>query len=194
MSFPIARRVYAQMYGPTVGDRVRLADTELFIEIERDFTVYGDEVKFGGGKVLRDGMGQAPHIGAAQAPDVLITNALIVDHWGIVKADIGLKDGIIVAIGKAGNPALMAGVHPQLIVGASTEVIAGEGLIVTPGGIDTHIHFICPQQIPEALSAGITTLLGGGTGPATGTKATTCTPGPWNLYPCYKRPTNTPLT
>jgi urease subunit alpha len=182
MSFPIARRVYAQMYGPTVGDRVRLADTELFIEVERDFTVYGDEVKFGGGKVLRDGMGQAPHVGAAQAPDVLITNALIVDHWGIVKADIGIKDGIIVAIGKAGNPALMAGVHPQLIVGASTEVIAGEGLIVTPGGIDSHIHFICPQQIPEALSAGITTLIGGGTGPATGTKATTCTPGPWNLY------------
>ena len=182
MSFPIARRVYAQMYGPTVGDRVRLADTELFIEIERDFTVYGDEAKFGGGKVLRDGMGQAPHIGAAQAPDVLITNALIVDHWGIVKADIGIKDGLIVAIGKAGNPALMAGVHPQLMVGASTEVIAGEGLIVTPGGIDSHIHFICPQQIPEALSAGVTTLIGGGTGPATGTKATTCTPGPWNLY------------
>src|SRR5499425_939636 len=182
MSFPIARRVYAQMYGPTVGDRVRLADTELFIEIERDFTVYGDEVKFGGGKVLRDGMGQAPHIGAAQAPDLVITNALIVDHWGIVKADIGIKDGLIVAIGKAGNPALMAGVHPRLIVGASTEVIAGEGLIVTPGGIDSHIHFICPQQIPEALSAGITTLIGGGTGPATGTKATTCTPGPWNLH------------
>src|SRR5919198_527732 len=182
MSLPIPRRTYAQMYGPTVGDRVRLADTELFIEIERDFTVYGDEVKFGGGKVVRDGMGQAPHIGAAQAPDVLITNALIVDHWGIVKADIGLKDGLIVAIGKAGNPALMAGVHPQLIVGASTEVIAGEGLIVTPGGIDTHIHFICPQQIPEALSVGITTLIGGGTGPATGTKATTCTPGPWNLH------------
>src|SRR5213594_873743 len=186
MSFPIARRVYAQMYGPTVGDRVRLADTELFIEIERDFTVYGDEVKFGGGKVLRDGMGQAPHIGSAEAPDVLITNALIVDHWGIVKADIGIKDGIIVAIGKAGNPALMAGVHPQLIVGASTEVIAGEGLIVTPGGIDSHIHFICPQQIPEALSAGITTLIGGGTGPATGTKATTCTPGPWNIRRMYE--------
>src|SRR6266699_2826084 len=182
MSLSIARRTYAQMYGPTVGDRIRLADTELFIEIERDFTVYGDEVKFGGGKVLRDGMGQAPHIGSAEAPDVLITNALIVDHWGIVKADIGIKDGLIVAIGKAGNPALMAGVHPRLIVGASTEVIAGEGLIVTPGGIDTHIHFICPQQIPEALTAGITTLIGGGTGPATGTKATTCTPGPWNLH------------
>ena len=162
MSLPIARRTYAQMYGPTVGDRVRLADTELFIEIERDFTIYGDEVKFGGGKVLRDGMGQAPHVGAAEAPDVLITNALIVDHWGIVKADIGIKDGLIVAIGKAGNPALMAGVHPRLIVGVSTEVIAGEGLIVTPGGIDSHIHFICPQQIPEALSAGITTLIGGG--------------------------------
>src|SRR2546422_9031921 len=182
MSLSVARRVDAQMYGPTVGDRVRLADTELFIEIERDFTVYGDEVKFGGGKVLRDGMGQAPHVGAADAPDVLITNALIIDHWGIVKADIGIKDGIIVALGKAGNPALMAGVHPQLIVGASTEVIAGEGLIVTPGGIDSHIHFICPQQIPEALSAGITTLIGGGTGPATGTKATTCTPGPWNIH------------
>src|SRR4029450_12368106 len=182
MSFPIARRVYAQMYGPTVGDRVRLADTELFIEIERDFTVYGDEVKFGGGKVLRDGMGQAPHVGAADAPDVLITNALIVDHWGIVKADIGIKNGIIVAIGKAGNPALMAGGHPPLVVGAGTEVIAGEGLIVTPGGIDSHIHFICPQQIPEALSAGITTLIGGGTGPATGTKATTGTRGPWNVY------------
>src|SRR2546422_1930779 len=182
MSLSIARRTYAQMYGPTVGDRIRLADTELFIEIERDFTVYGDEVKFGGGKVLRDGMGQAPHIGSAEAPDVLITNALIVDHWGIVKADIGIKDGLIVAIGKAGNPALMAGVHPRLIVGASTEVIAGEGLIVTPGGIDTHIHFICPQQIPEALSAGITTMIGGGTGPATGTNATTCTPGPWNIH------------
>src|SRR5437773_2688656 len=182
MSLRLPRRQSADLCGPTVGDRVRLADTELFIEIERDFTVYGDEVKFGGGKVLRDGMGQAPHVGAADAPDVLITNALIIDHWGIVKADIGIKDGIIVAIGKSGNPALMAGVHPQLIVGASTEVIAGEGLIVTPGGIDSHIHFICPQQIPEALSAGITTLIGGGTGPATGTKATTCTPGPWNLY------------
>src|SRR5712691_6090753 len=182
MSLRLPRRQYADLFGPTVGDRVRLADTELFIEIERDFTVYGDEVKFGGGKVLRDGMGQAPHVGAAEAPDVLITNALIVDHWGIVKADIGIKNGVIVALGKAGNPALMAGVHPQLIVGASTEVIAGEGLIVTPGGLDTHVHFICPQQIPEALSAGITTLIGGGTGPATGTKATTCTPGPWNLH------------
>jgi urease subunit alpha len=182
MSLSIERRVYAQMYGPTVGDRVRLADTELLIEVERDFTVYGDEVKFGGGKVLRDGMGQSPQVSAAEAPDLLITNALIVDHWGIVKADIGIKDGRIAAIGKAGNPALMAGVHPQLVVGVSTEVIAGEGLLVTPGGIDAHIHFICPQQIPEAMASGITTMLGGGTGPATGTNATTCTPGPWNIY------------
>ena len=182
MSLPIDRRTYAQMYGPTVGDRVRLADTELFIEVERDATVYGDEVKFGGGKVLRDGMGQSPQITAAEAPDLLITNALIVDHWGIVKADIGIKNGRIAAIGKAGNPALMAGVHPQLVVGASTEVMAGEGLIVTPGGIDPHIHFICPQLIPEAMTSGMTTLFGGGTGPATGTNATTCTPGPWNLH------------
>lgn len=182
MSLPIERRVYAQMYGPTVGDRVRLADTELLIEVERDFTVYGDEVKFGGGKVLRDGMGQSPQVSAAEAPDLLITNALIVDHWGIVKADIGIKDGRIAAIGKAGNPALMAGVHPRLVVGVSTEVIAGEGLLVTPGGIDAHVHFICPQQIPEAMASGITTMLGGGTGPATGTNATTCTPGPWNIY------------
>jgi urease subunit alpha len=182
MTLRIARRTYAQMYGPTVGDRVRLADTELFIEVERDFTVYGDEVKFGGGKVLRDGMGQSPQVSAADAPDLVITNALIVDHWGVVKADIGIKDGRIVALGKAGNPALMAGVHPQLVVGASTEIIAGEGLIVTPGGIDSHIHFICPQQITEAMAAGITTMIGGGTGPATGTNATTCTPGPWNLH------------
>ena len=167
MTLPIERRTYAQMYGPTTGDRVRLADTELFIEVEQDLTVHGDEVKFGGGKVLRDGMGQSPQAGADEAPDLLITNALIVDHWGIIKADIGIKDGNIAAIGKAGNPALMAGVHPQLVVGASTEVVAGEGMIVTPGGIDAHIHFICPQQIPEAIASGITTLLGGGTGPAT---------------------------
>ena len=182
MSLPIERRTYAQMYGPTTGDRVRLADTELFIEVERDLTVYGDEVKFGGGKVLRDGMGQSPQAVADDAPDLLITNALIVDHWGIVKADIGIKDGNIAAIGKAGNPALMAGVHPQLVVGANTEVVAGEGMIVTPGGIDAHIHFICPQQIAEAIASGITTMLGGGTGPATGTNATTCTPGPWNIH------------
>jgi urease subunit alpha len=182
MSLPIARRIYAQMYGPTVGDRVRLADTELILEVERDFTLYGDEVKFGGGKVIRDGMGQSPQVSAAEAPDLLITNALLLDHWGIVKADIGIKDGRIVAIGKAGNPALMAGVHLQLIIGASTEIIAGEGLIVTPGGIDAHVHLICPQQIPEAMTSGITTMIGGGTGPATGTNATTCTPGPWNLH------------
>src|SRR5438094_8082926 len=183
MTLRMTRRQYADLYGPTAGDRVRLADTDWLIRIERDLTVPGEEAKFGGGKVIRDGMGQSARATRSDATlDTVITNAVIVDHWGIVKADIGIKDGIIVAIGKAGNPALMAGVHPQLIVGASTEVIAGEGLIVTPGGIDTHIHFICPQQIPEALSAGITTLLGGGTGPATGTKATTCTPGPWNLY------------
>ncbi len=182
MSLPIDRRAYAQMYGPTVGDRVRLADTELILEVEQDFTVYGDEVKFGGGKVLRDGMGQSPQVTASEAPDLLITNALIIDHWGIVKADIGIKDGRIAAIGKAGNPALMAGVHPQLIVGANTEVLAGEGMMVTPGGLDPHIHFICPQQIPEAMTSGITTMLGGGTGPATGTNATTCTPGPWNIH------------
>ncbi|ETX06003.1 MAG: urease subunit alpha [Candidatus Entotheonella gemina] len=182
MSLPINRRTYAQMYGPTVGDRIRLADTELIIEVEQDATVYGDEVKFGGGKVLRDGMGQSPQVTAVDAPDLLITNALIIDHWGIVKADIGIKNGRIAAIGKAGNPALMAGVHPQLIVGASTEVLAGEGMIITPGGIDPHVHFICPQLIPEAMTSGITTMLGGGTGPATGTKATTCTPGPWNMH------------
>ncbi len=182
MSLPIDRRTYAQMYGPTVGDRLRLADTELMIEVEQDATVYGDEVKFGGGKVLRDGMGQSPQVTAADAPDLLITNALIIDHWGIVKADIGIKNGRIAAIGKAGNPALMAGVHPQLIVGAGTEVLAGEGMIITPGGIDPHVHFICPQLIPEAMTSGITTMLGGGTGPATGTNATTCTPGPWNMH------------
>jgi urease subunit alpha len=182
MTLSIERRTYAQMYGPTVGDRIRLADTELFIEVEHDYTTYGDEVKFGGGKVLRDGMGQSPQATAERAPDLLITNALIVDHWGIVKADIGIKNGRIVAIGKAGNPALMAGVHPDLVVGAGTEVVAGEGLIVTAGGIDAHIHFICPQQIPEAMTSGITTMLGGGTGPATGTNATTCTPGPWNIH------------
>jgi urease subunit alpha len=173
MTLSIERRTYAQMYGPTVGDRIRLADTELFIEVEHDYTTYGDEVKFGGGKVLRDGMGQSPQATAERAPDLLITNALIVDHWGIVKADIGIKNGRIVAIGKAGNPALMAGVHPDLVVGAGTEVVAGEGLIVTAGGIDAHIHFICPQQIPEAMTSG---------GPATGTNATTCTPGPWNIH------------
>lgn len=170
------------MFGPTRGDRIRLADSEILIEIERDFTRYGDEVKFGGGKVIRDGMGQSARATREQgAVDVLITNAVILDHWGIVKADIGIREGRICGIGKAGNPDLMDGVDPRLVIGASTEVIAGEGLIATPGGVDTHIHFICPQQIEEAVSTGITTMIGGGTGPATGTNATTCTPGEWNL-------------
>ncbi len=166
------------MFGPTVGDRVRLADTELWIEVEKDFTIYGEEVKFGGGKVIRDGMGQGQRL-AAEVADTVITNALILDHWGIVKADIGLKHGRISAIGKAGNPDIQPGV--TIAIGAATEVIAGEGMIVTAGGIDTHIHFICPQQIEEALMSGVTTMIGGGTGPATGTYATTCTPGPWHI-------------
>ena len=174
----ISRRAYAEMYGPTTGDRVRLADTELWIEVERDFTIYGEEVKFGGGKVIRDGMGQGQRVAAAVA-DTVITNALIVDHWGIVKADIGLKHGRIAAIGKAGNPDVQPGV--DIAIGAATEIIAGEGLIATAGGVDTHIHFICPQQIDEALMSGVTTMIGGGTGPATGTAATTCTPGPWHI-------------
>ena len=175
----IGRRAYAEMFGPTTGDRVRLGDTELWIEVERDFTVYGEEVKFGGGKVIRDGMGQAQASRAAGALDTVITNALILDHWGIVKADIGIRDGRIAGIGKAGNPDVQPGV--TIPIGAATEVIAGEGMIVTAGGIDSHIHFICPQQIEEAISSGITTMLGGGTGPATGTNATTVTPGPWHL-------------
>ncbi len=174
----ISRQAYAEMFGPTMGDRVRLADTDLIIEVEKDFTVYGEEVKFGGGKVIRDGMGQSQRV-AAEVMDTVITNALIVDHWGIVKADIGIKHGHIAAIGKAGNPDIQPGV--TIIIGAATEIIAGEGMIVTAGGIDSHIHFICPQQIEEALMSGITTMLGGGTGPATGTNATTCTPGPWHL-------------
>jgi len=174
----ISRQAYADMFGPTVGDRVRLADTELWIEVEQDFTVYGEEVKFGGGKVIRDGMGQGQQC-AAEVVDTLITNALILDHWGIVKADVGLKDGRIKAIGKAGNPDIQPGV--TIAVGAATEVIAGEGMILTAGGIDSHIHFICPQQIEEALMSGITTMIGGGTGPATGTNATTVTPGPWHI-------------
>jgi urease subunit alpha len=183
MSLKIPRRQYADLYGPTTGDRVRLADTDLVIEVERDCTVYGDEVKFGGGKVIRDGMGQSARATSADGTlDLLITNALILDHWGIVKADIGVKDGRIVGIGKAGNPDLMDGVTPGMIVGAGTEVIAGEGKIVTPAGIDAHIHFICPQLAWEALSSGVATLIGGGTGPATGTNATTCTPGPWNIH------------
>ncbi|MNO68844.1 Urease subunit alpha [compost metagenome] len=174
----ISRQAYADMFGPTVGDRVRLADTELWVEVERDFTTYGEEVKFGGGKVIRDGMGQGQLL-AADVVDTLITNALIIDHWGIVKADVGLKDGRIAAIGKAGNPDIQPDV--TIAIGASTEVIAGEGMILTAGGIDTHIHFICPQQIEEALMSGVTTMIGGGTGPATGTNATTCTSGPWHM-------------
>jgi urease subunit alpha len=184
MSLPIPRRTYADLYGPTTGDRVRLADTGLLIEVERDFTTYGDEVTFGGGKVIRDGMGQsstATREGPAGALDLVITNALIVDHWGIVKGDIGIRDGRIVKVGKAGNADTMAGVDPELVIGAATEVIAGENLIVTAGALDTHIHFISPQQIYEAISGGVTTMIGGGTGPATGTNATTCSPGAWNI-------------
>ncbi|MBK9427007.1 MAG: urease subunit alpha [Gammaproteobacteria bacterium] len=175
----IDRRAYAEMFGPTTGDRVRLGDTELWIEVERDFTVYGEEVKFGGGKVIRDGQGQSQATRAAGALDTVITNALILDHWGIVKADIGIRDGRIAGIGKAGNPDVQPGV--TLVIGPGTEVIAGEGLIATAGGIDAHIHFICPQQVEDALMSGITTMIGGGTGPATGTNATTCTPGAWHL-------------
>ncbi|WP_421952152.1 urease subunit alpha [Pelagibacterium sp.] len=179
MAARISRALYADMYGPTTGDKVRLADTELFVEVEKDFTLYGEEVKFGGGKVIRDGMGQSQVTRAAGAVDTVITNALIVDHTGIYKADIGLKDGLIIAIGKAGNPDTQPGVN--IIVGPGTEVIAAEGKIVTAGGFDAHIHFICPQQIEEALTSGVTTMLGGGTGPAHGTLATTCTPGAWHL-------------
>jgi urease subunit alpha len=174
----ISRQAYAEMFGPTTGDRVRLADTELWIEVERDFTVYGEEVKFGGGKVIRDGMGQGQRL-SADVADTVITNALIVDHWGIVKADVGVKGGRIWKIGKAGNPDIQPAV--TVAIGAGTEIIAGEGMILTAGGIDSHIHFICPQQIEEALMSGVTTMIGGGTGPATGTFATTCTPGPWHI-------------
>jgi urease subunit alpha len=180
MNYRIDRRTYAEIYGPTVGDKVRLADTELFIEVERDFTTYGEEVKFGGGKVIRDGMGQSPISRHNGAVDMVITNALILDWWGIVKADVGIKDGRIDKIGKAGNPHIQD--HIDIIIGPSTEVVAGEGMILTAGGIDTHIHFICPQQIETAIASGVTTMIGGGTGPATGTNATTCTPGEWNLY------------
>jgi urease subunit alpha len=179
MPHTMTRAAYAQMFGPTVGDKVRLADTDLIIEVEKDFTTYGEEVKFGGGKVIRDGMGQSQRSRSDGAVDTVITNALILDHWGIVKADIGIKDGRIAAIGKAGNPDVQPNV--TIIIGPGTEVIAGEGTIVTAGGIDTHVHYICPQQIEEALYAGLTTMMGGGTGPATGTGATTCTPGPWHI-------------
>jgi len=186
----ISRRAYADMFGPTVGDRVRLADTELFIEVEQDFTIYGEEVKFGGGKVIRDGMGQSQRT-SKETVDTVITNALIVDHWGIVKADIGIKAGRIAAIGKAGNPDVQPGV--TIIIGPGTEVIAGEGLIATAGAIDAHIHFICPQQVDEALMSGVTTMIGGGTGPATGTNATTCTPGPWHIERMYQAVEELPI-
>ncbi len=179
MAVKIDKQAYAEMFGPTVGDKVRLADTELWIEVEKDFTVYGEEVKFGGGKVIRDGMGQGQKV-SAEVADTVITNALIIDHWGIVKADIGIKNGYISAIGKAGNPDIQPNV--TIAIGGGTEIIAGEGMIITAGGIDTHIHFICPQQIEEALMSGVTTMTGGGTGPATGTFATTCTPGPWHIH------------
>ena len=177
----ISRRAYSEMFGPTTGDRIRLADTELFIEIEHDYAIYGEEVKFGGGKVIRDGMGQSQRCRTDPlVMDTVITNAVIIDHWGIVKADIGLRDGMIAVIGKAGNPDIQPGV--TMIIAAATEIIAGEGKIVTAGGVDTHIHFICPQQIEEALMSGVTTMIGGGTGPSAGTSATTCTPGPWHLH------------
>jgi len=175
----ISKQAYAEMYGPTTGDRVRLGDTELVIEVEEDKTVYGDEVKFGGGKVIRDGQGQSQRC-SSEVVDTVITNALILDHWGIVKADIGIKNGHIAAIGKAGNPDIQSGI--DIIIGPGTEAIAGEGQIITAGGVDSHIHFICPQQVEEALMSGVTTMIGGGTGPATGTNATTCTPGPWNIH------------
>src|SRR6201981_2142999 len=179
MPHRMSRSAYAQMFGPTVGDKVRLADTDLVIEVEKDFTTYGEEVKFGGGKVIRDGMGQSQRTRREGAVDTVITNALILDHWGIVKADIAIKDGRIAAIGTAGNPDVQPNI--DIVIGPGTEVIAGEGNIVTAGGIDTHVHYICPQQIEEALYSGLTTMMGGGTGPAVGTAATTCTPGPWHI-------------
>src|SRR3954449_11417723 len=179
MSVKIKRSVYADMFGPTTGDKVRLADTDLIIEVEKDFTVYGEEVKFGGGKVIRDGMGQSQVTNREGAADTVITNALIVDHWGIVKANVAIANGRIARIGKAGNPDIQPGV--DIVIGPGTEIIAGEGKILTSGGIDAHIHFICPQQVEEAIASGITTMIGGGTGPATGTAATTCTPGPWHI-------------
>jgi urease subunit alpha len=184
MSLNIERRTYVDHYGPTRGDRIRLADTELWIEVEKDFNVYGDEAKFGGGKVIRDGMGQSS--GATDTPDLVITNAVILDYSGIIKADIAIKDGKITGIGKAGNPDTMDGVTAGMTIGAGTEIFSGEGMIVTAGGIDSHIHFISPQQINEAFYSGVTTMIGGGTGPATGTNATTCTPGPWNIQKMYQ--------
>src|ERR671912_1123912 len=179
MAFTFPRSAYSDMFGPTTGDRLRLADTDIVIEVERDLTTYGEEVKFGGGKVIRDGMGQSQATRAEGAVDTVITNAVVLDHWGVVKCDVGLRDGRIFKLGKAGNPDVQPGV--DIVVGPGTEVIAGEGRILTAGGFDSHIHFICPQQIEEALMAGLTSMLGGGTGPAAGTNATTCTPGPWHM-------------
>ncbi|MCI0540576.1 MAG: urease subunit alpha [Verrucomicrobiales bacterium] len=193
MSHQMNRRHYAEMFGPTTGDKVRLGDTSLVLEVERDHTVYGDECKFGGGKVIREGMGQAAGVGAAEALDCVITNALVADYTGIYKADIGIKNGLIAGIGKAGNPDVMAGVTTNMIVGVTTEVIAGEGLLLTAGGIDAHIHFICPQQAYEAVAAGLTTMIGGGTGPAVGTCATTCTPAPFYFRAMLQAVDNLPL-
>src|SRR5712691_2825475 len=193
MSHLMNRRHYAGMFGTTTGDKVRLGDTSLVLEVEKDFAVYGDECKFGGGKTIRDGMGQAAGVSQADALDCVITNALVVDYTGIYKADIGIKNGLIAGIGKAGNPDVMAGVTPGMIVGVTTEVIAGEGMILTAGGIDAHIHFICPQQAHEAIAAGLTTMVGGGTGPAVGTCATTCTPAPFHLKAMLQAVDNLPL-
>ena len=190
MAAKISRQAYAEMFGPTTGDKLRLADTELWLEVEKDFTTYGDEVKFGGGKVIRDGMGQSQRP-SSETADLVITNALIVDHWGIVKADVGIKNGRIAGIGKAGNPDTQPNV--DIVIGPGSEVLAGEGMILTAGGIDSHIHFICPQQIDEALMSGVTTMLGGGTGPATGTNATTCTPGPWNIHRMLEAADSAPM-
>src|SRR5437868_9953060 len=190
----IDRRTYADHYGPTTGDRIRLADTDLIVEIERDFTTYGDEAKFGGGKVIRDGMGQSPDATRGSgAPDLVITSALVIDVTGIYKADVGIRGGRISAIGKAGNSGVMDGVTPGLAIGASTEILAGEGHILTAGAIDSHVHFISPNQLPDAFHSGITTVIGGGTGPATGTKATTCTPGAWHLQRMYEAAEAFPL-
>lgn len=194
MSIKISGEKYAMMYGPTTGDKVRLADTSLIIEVEKDYTTYGDEAKFGGGKTLRDGMGQSVKTTSADGDlDLVITNCLIVDYTGIYKADIGIKNGKIAGIGKAGNPSIMDGVTPGMTVGASTEALAGEGMIVTAGGLDTHIHFIAPQQVNCALYSGVTTMIGGGTGPADGTNATTCTPGPWNMEMMLKAAEEYPI-
>src|ERR1700743_2170911 len=192
MPHSMTRAAYASIYGPTTGDKVRLADTDLIIEVEKDFTLYGEEVKFGGGKVIRDGMGQSQRTRAQGAVDTVITNALILDHWGIVKADIGLKDGRIVGIGKAGNPDVQPGV--TIVIGPGTEAIAAEGKIVTAGGIDCHIHFVCPQQIDDALYSGVTTMMGGGTGPAHGTLATTVTPAPWHMGRMLQAAEGLPMT